>query len=187
MHRSVRSAVFDLRRVNFLGLGDRQCTVAKPGALTRLSWRIGCDFTRCLRASIAESDFIAYANRLDLTESYDAQNPRHARMHWPSCSETWWTPPKSLNGARIQLLRHQTYGTIRWMPGGHFVMSKRTIETAVQFLRGRVPSCLTDVFCSVVLSRAATTANAEQATNLTMHASARSRRISMVDLAAPAR
>ncbi len=71
--------------------------------------RFGSDFTRCLRARIDESEFTAYANRLDLTEPYDAQNPSHARVHWPSCSETWWTPPKSLNGARIQLLPDPNY------------------------------------------------------------------------------
>jgi hypothetical protein len=71
--------------------------------------RFGSDFTRCLRAKIGQADFIAYADRLDLLEPYDAQNPKHAKVRWPSCSETWWTPPPSLDGARIQLLRDPNY------------------------------------------------------------------------------
>jgi len=62
-----------------------------------------------MRAKIAETDFIAFANKLDLSESYDAKNPKHVRVHWPSCSETWWTPPKSLDDARIQLLPDPNY------------------------------------------------------------------------------
>lgn len=71
--------------------------------------RFGSDFTRCLRAKIEQADFIAYSNRLGLSESYDAKNPKHARVHWPSCSETWWTHPASLDGARMQLLSDPNY------------------------------------------------------------------------------
>lgn len=40
--------------------------------------RCGSDSTRCLRATIKKNDFIPYANRLGLSEVYDAENPRHA-------------------------------------------------------------------------------------------------------------
>ncbi len=77
------------------------------------------------------------------------------------------------------LIYLQIYGTVRWTLGGRFVTSKQTKETAVRFLLGRVQSCLTDGFCSVVLSRDATTASAEQATNHGMHESRRTRPMAM--------
>lgn len=71
--------------------------------------RFGSDFVRCLKAKINEDDFTDYARKLELTEIFDEHNARHDRVHWPNCSESWWTPPKSLDGARIQLLSDPNY------------------------------------------------------------------------------
>ena len=71
--------------------------------------RFGSDFTRCLKAKINENEFNGYADRLDLTETFHRGDTRHSRIHWPNCSERWWTPPKSLDGAKIQLLPDPNY------------------------------------------------------------------------------
>ncbi|QDT01881.1 hypothetical protein K227x_02500 [Rubripirellula lacrimiformis] len=63
--------------------------------------RFGSDFQRCLRARINESDFDAFAKRLDLTRTYGADD-ESLPISWTACDATWWTPPRSLVGARFE-------------------------------------------------------------------------------------
>jgi hypothetical protein len=71
--------------------------------------RFGSDFVLCLRAKIQERDFAQYAKRLRLNATYEPNNPKHSRVHWPSCPEPWWTPPSSLDGAHIELIDDPNY------------------------------------------------------------------------------
>ena len=63
--------------------------------------RFGSDFQRCLRARIDESDFDAFADRLDLLRTY-TKDDSDLPLNWTACDEPWWTPPDSLLGARFQ-------------------------------------------------------------------------------------
>ena len=67
------------------------------------------DFMVCLRARIKESDFDSYANRLGLDQVYVESEHKSLLVSWMPCQEVWWTPPKSLDGARFQYQEGETY------------------------------------------------------------------------------
>ena len=71
--------------------------------------RFGSDFTRCLKAKINAADFPAFADRLNLTRTYNDKKDRMVNVQWPSCPEPWWDPPASIDGARIELLPDPNY------------------------------------------------------------------------------
>jgi len=56
------------------------------------------DFTRFISADCSEADFHRFARQQGLTTQFTEDNPKGI-MSWPSCSQPWWTPPKSYQGA----------------------------------------------------------------------------------------
>ncbi len=66
------------------------------------SARFGADYSRCLRARISESDFPAYAARLNLDRVYSYADHAELPLSWSWCDEPWWNPPASLEGARFE-------------------------------------------------------------------------------------
>ncbi|EMI47486.1 hypothetical protein RRSWK_00006 [Rhodopirellula sp. SWK7] len=56
------------------------------------------DFTRLIRANIAEDEFDRYATRLGLRRSYSTDP--EPMVGWPRCDEPWWNPPDDLTDAR---------------------------------------------------------------------------------------
>ncbi|MGB6041788.1 MAG: hypothetical protein WBF93_01410 [Pirellulales bacterium] len=57
------------------------------------------DFHRYLKARITETEFKAYAAKLNLSRIYSTEKHADLSPRWGSLDEPWWTPPASLDGA----------------------------------------------------------------------------------------